>query len=162
MGVSGAGKSTIGQALAQYLGWKFLDADDFHPPANIAKMAAAIALEDADRWPWLDAINAVLRRESKAVVACSALKQAYRERLTRGLAATRLVYLHGSPALIRQRLKQRRHRFMSAALLDSQLAALEPPAQAIAIDVAGEVQASVAAIAAQLSADRESRAPPRA
>ncbi len=150
MGVSGAGKSTIGQALAQHLGWKFLDADDYHPQANIAKMAAGIALEDADRWPWLDAINAVLRRERQAVLACSALKHTYRERLTRGLAAFRLVYLHGSPELIRKRLEQRRHRFMSAALLDSQLAVLEPPAQAIAIDVAGEVKDSVAAIAAQL------------
>jgi gluconokinase len=153
MGVSGAGKSTIGQALAEHLGWKFLDADDFHPPANVAKMAAATPLEDADRWPWLDAMNAALRCESRAVLACSALKQAYRERLTRGLAAFRLVYLHGTPALIRERLELRRHRFMSAALLDSQLAALEPPAQAIAVDVAGEVQASVAAIAAQLGAE---------
>ena len=152
MGVSGAGKSTIGQALAEHLGWKFLDADDFHPPANIAKMAAATPLEDADRWPWLDAMNAALRRESRAVLACSALKHAYRERLTRGLAAFRFVYLHGSRALIRERLEQRRHRFMSAALLDSQFAALEPPAQAIAVDVAGEVQASVTAIAEQLGA----------
>lgn len=161
MGVSGAGKTTIGQALALRLGWRFLDADDFHPPHNVAKMAAAIPLDDADRWPWLDAMNSVLKTQTDAVLACSALKQAYRERLTRGVQAFRFVYLHGSPALIRARLAQRRHRFMSSALLDSQLAALEPPAQAIAVDVAGEVQASVAAIAAQLSV-RRPRAPPRA
>jgi gluconokinase len=162
MGVSGAGKTTIGQALALRLGWTFLDADDFHPPQNVAKMAATIALDDADRWPWLDAMNSVLKAQTDAVLACSALKQAYRERLTRGLQAFSFVYLHGTPALIRARLEQRRHRFMSAALLDSQLAALEPPAQAIAIDVAGEVQASVAAITAQLNAVRTARAPRRA
>ena len=153
MGVSGVGKSTVGRALAAELGWTFLDADDFHPPQNVAKMAGGIALQDADRWPWLDLLNRQLKQHPAAVLACSALKQSYRERLTRGLEGVRFVYLHGSFELIAARLAQRRHRYMPATLLRSQFETLEPPARAIAVDVAGEVQTSVAAIAAQLRAE---------
>jgi gluconokinase len=149
MGVAGAGKTTVGQALAEELGWPFLDADDFHPPHNVAKMSAGLPLEDADRWPWLDLLNRQLRQRERAVLACSALKESYRQRLTRGVRRFRFVYLHGSYELIAARLAARRHRYMPAALLRSQFEALEPPAQAIAIDAAGEVPTSVAAIAAQ-------------
>ena len=142
MGVSGVGKSTIGKALALELDWPFIDADDFHPPQNVAKMAAGVPLQDEDRWPWLDVLNKKLREHQDAVLACSALKETYRQRLTRGLSRFRFVYLHGSIELIAARLAERRHRYMPATL--------EPPAQAIAVDVAGEVHTSVAAIAAQL------------
>ena len=150
MGVAGVGKTTVGQALAVELGWPFLDADDFHPPQNVAKMAAGVPLRDADRWPWLDSLNLKLKTQRCAVLACSALKHSYRERLTREIGEFRFVYLHGSFELIAARLAARRHRFMQPALLRSQFEALEPPAQAIAVDVAGEVRTSVAAIAAQL------------
>ena len=154
MGVSGVGKTTIGIALAAALGWRFLDADDYHPAANVAKMAAGIALQDEDRWPWLDALNAKLReagaRGESVVLACSALKARYRERLTAGLARYRIVYLHGAFELIEARLRERRHRYMPASLLASQFAALEPPAQAISVDVAHDLPAIVADIVANL------------
>jgi len=152
MGVSGVGKTTIGRLVAKQLGWRFIDADDHHPAANVAKMAAGIALEDADRWPWLDALNQLLRKEKSAVLACSALKESYRKRLLAGIAETRIVFLDGSKALIASRLAARKHRYMPASLLDSQFAALEPPAEAIAIDVAAALEASVAAIVARLRA----------
>ena len=150
MGVAGVGKTTIGERLAAALGWRFIDADDFHPPENVAKMKAGFALEDADRWPWLARLNKVLKEEEHAVLACSALKQRYRERLLQGIHDHRVVYLHGAPDLIRDRMAMRKHRYMPASLLESQLAALEPPADAIAIDVAAPVAESVAAIRARL------------
>ena len=146
MGVAGVGKTTIGEALARALGARFIDADDYHPPENVAKMKAGIALQDADRWPWLQHLNRLLRDEEKAVLACSALKESYRRRLAQGIDDFKVVYLHGSAGLIRERMKVRRHRYMPAALLDSQLATLEPPADAIAIDVAAPLEDSVAAI----------------
>ena len=152
MGVAGVGKTTIGAALARELGWRFIDADDYHPAQNVAKMKAGIPLEDTDRWPWLAHLNRVLKEEEHAVLACSALKQSYRERLSQGIASFAVVYLHGTPALIRERLKSRSHRYMPATLLDSQFAALEPPAEAIAIDVAAALESSVAAIVARLRA----------
>jgi gluconokinase len=140
MGVSGAGKTTIGSALAASLRLDFLDGDDWHPSANVAKMAAGHALDDEDRWPWLDRLNAELSareaRGESAVLACSALKAKHRERLTRGLAHVELVFLHGSFELIRERLAARRHRYMPATLLESQFGALEPPERAIRVDVA--------------------------
>ena len=151
MGVAGAGKTTIGERLAKRLGWRFIDADDHHPAANVAKMASGVPLEDADRWPWLDALNALLRKETDAVLACSALKEAYRRRLTAGIGDWRLVHLRGTPGLIASRLAARRHRYMPASLLDSQFATLEPSRGAIDIDVSGEVEASVAAIAERIS-----------
>lgn len=135
MGVSGAGKTTLGRELAERLGWPFIDADDHHPAVNVAKMAAGIALDDADREPWLAALNAMLRSERNAVVACSALKERYRARLLEGVPDAKLVYLHAPRTLIAARLAERRHRYMPASLLDSQLAILEPPVEAIAIDV---------------------------
>ena len=152
MGVAGVGKTTIGAALARELGWRFIDADDYHPPQNVAKMKAGIPLEDADRWPWLAHLNKALKEEENAVLACSALKAAYRERLAQGVARFAVVYLHGTPALIRERLNTRSHRYMPATLLDSQFAALEPPAEAIAIDVAAALEDSVAAIIERLRA----------
>src|SRR5436853_7862686 len=104
MGVSGSGKTTIGELLASALGWPYLDADDFHPPSNVAKMAAGTPLEDADRWPWLQKINAALLKieagGKSAVLSCSALKEAYRERLRAGVRQFRIAFLHGSYELI--------------------------------------------------------------
>jgi gluconokinase len=154
MGVSGAGKTTIGAALAASLGFDFLDGDDWHPRANVAKMAAGLPLEDEDRWPWLDRLNAELAarqaRGKSAVLACSALKEKYRERLTRGLAHVELVFLHGSLELIRDRLTARQHRYMPAALLESQFGALEPPERAIRVDVALSPRECVERISASL------------
>ena len=140
MGVSGVGKTTLGNLLAQRLGCEFLDGDDWHPPANVAKMAAGTALSDEDRWPWLERLNAMLReheaRGQSVILACSALKQAYRERLLQGLVRCELVFLHGECELIQGRLEARKHRYMPASLLRSQIEALEPPVRAISIDVA--------------------------
>jgi gluconokinase len=152
MGVAGVGKTTIGEPLARALGWRFLDADDYHPPENVAKMKAGIPLQDADRWPWLSRLNRELKELENAVLACSALKGSYRQRLAQGIPDFTVIYLHASAALIRARLENRQHRYMPAALLDSQLATLEPPADAIAIDVAGTPQDCVAAIVARLGA----------
>lgn len=150
MGVAGVGKTTLGAALARERGWRFIDADDFHPPGNVAKMKAGIPLEDADRWPWLARLNKLLREEQSAVLACSALKEKYRERLLQGLARAAVVYLHAPAELIRARLQARSHRYMPASLLDSQFAALEPPADAISIDVALDPSSCIAAILARL------------
>ena len=138
MGVSGSGKSTLGIALAAALGWPFVEADDLHPPANVAKMAAGTPLDDDDRWPWLDRVVAALRdtlqRSPDVVLACSALKQAYRDRL-RQAGPTHFVHLRGPHSTIAERLATRRHRYMPATLLASQIAALEPPLDAIVVDV---------------------------
>jgi gluconokinase len=154
MGVAGVGKTTIGEPLARALGWRFIDADDYHPPQNVAKMKAGIPLEDADRWPWLDVVNQKLREieqlRSNAVLACSALKESYRQRLAQGIADFAVVYLYGSAELIRSRMQTRSHRFMPAALLESQFRALEPPTTAIAVDVAADPSTCVAAIMARL------------
>jgi gluconokinase len=146
MGVSGSGKTTIGEKLAGRLGWPFIEGDDYHPRENIAKMAAGIPLDDADRWPWLDRLNECLRSERDAVVTCSALKESYRERLLCGISDARLVYLEGSKDLIAARVAGRKHRYMPASLLESQFATLEPPADAIRIDVALPVERSVETI----------------
>jgi gluconokinase len=150
MGVAGVGKTTIGEALARALGARFIDADDYHPPENVAKMKAGIPLDDADRWQWLHRLNEELKKQQRAVLACSALKESYRQRLARDLEGFRIVYLHGSAELIRERMKARRHRYMPPALLDSQLATLEPPTDAIAVDVAAPLEKSVATIVERL------------
>ena len=152
MGVSGAGKTTIGRLLAERLGAPFIEGDDYHPPVNVAKMARGVPLEDEDRWPWLDRLNGIIRMEKHAVLACSALKAPYRERLLDGVAHARLVHLHGDKALIAARLAARRHRYMPASLLDSQLAILEPPRKAITVDVTGEPELVAQEIARRLSA----------
>jgi gluconokinase len=148
MGVSGAGKTTIGELLAARLGWRFIEGDEYHPPENVAKMAAGIPLEDSDRWPWLDALNRRIRGERDAIVTCSGLKEVYRQRLLAGIDKARVVYLHGAKALIASRLAERKHRYMPASLLDSQFAALEPPVAAIDIDVSGKPEDAVEAIVA--------------
>jgi gluconokinase len=150
MGVSGSGKTTIGQRLAERLGCEFIEGDDFHPSANVAKMAAGMPLEDADRWPWLELLNAELRKREGAVLACSALKEAYRERLSSGLKRFVFVYLHGPFELLESRLKSRQHRYMPASLLKSQFAALEPPRHAIEVDVSESVENCVDSIGARL------------
>jgi gluconokinase len=131
MGVSGCGKSTTGQRLSNALGWPFRDADSFHPPANVEKMRAGRPLEDADRWPWLDAIATFLddRRRSgaPAIVSCSALKRIYRDRLLGGRPDVALVHLKGDRALIAERLANRKGHFMPPGLLQSQFDALEEP-----------------------------------
>ena len=146
MGVSGSGKNTVGEPLAERLGWKFIDGDDYHPPENVQKMAAGIPLQDADRWPWLDRLNGILRQENDAIVACSALKEAYRRRLLAGIADCAIVYLRGSFELIRSRVEARKHRYMPARLLQSQFDTLEPPADAIEADVSLDVETNVNAI----------------
>ena len=130
MGVSGSGKTTIAAGLAARLGWVLLEGDDFHPPANVAKMHAGTSLTDADRWPWLRAIAArmdeIRAAGGSAVVACSALKRAYRRRLV-GDRGDVLLYPRGSKALIAARMAARQGHFMPPALLDSQFATLEEP-----------------------------------
>jgi gluconokinase len=130
-GVTGAGKTTVGRLLAERLGARFLEGDAYHPPGNVEKMRAGIPLEDADRWPWLEAIRAELARliaaGETAVVACSALKRAYRDRLRRAGPELRFVHLRGPEALIAARLAERRGHYMPASLLPSQLATLENP-----------------------------------
>jgi carbohydrate kinase (thermoresistant glucokinase family) len=151
MGVSGSGKNTIGEPLARRLGWKFIDGDDYHPPENVKKMAAGIPLRDEDRWPWLDRLNAILRKETDAVLACSALKEAYRRRLLAGVGDCAIVHLRGSFELLRRRVEARRHRYMPASLLQSQFDTLEPPRDAIEVDVAKDVDTSVGTIVEKLS-----------
>jgi gluconokinase len=149
MGVSGCGKTTVGTALAEALEWPLLDADEFHPPENVAKMAAGIPLDDADRMPWLDRIASELARMNRerrnAVLACSALKQAYRDRLAVA-GDVRFVHLRGDYDTIHRRIATRPHKYMPPSLLASQFATLEPPRDALAIDVDMSVDAQVKAI----------------
>jgi gluconokinase len=140
MGVAGSGKTTVGVALADALGWRFIDADDHHLPASIAKMAAGQPLDDADRLPWLDHLRGIiveaLDRGESLVLACSALKVAYRLRLSGGKPdpQVRFVYLHGDRDLFAARLAARPGHFMKVGMLDSQLAALERPSDALSLD----------------------------
>jgi gluconokinase len=158
MGVSGCGKSTLGRALAQRLGWAFVEGDSLHPPANIARMAAGIALDDADRLPFLNNVaQQIATGPAQLVITCSALKRSYRELLR--AAGPQVMFVH--PVLarepLRERLQQRSDHFMPASLLDSQLAALEPPTAdepVIAIDAAEPTQRQVDATLAALGAVR--------
>lgn len=149
MGVCGCGKSTVGRALAAELDWTFLDADTLHPEANVTKMAAGVPLTDEDRWPWFDRVVAEMGRHAAAgthvVVACSALRQAYRDRLATG-TTVRFVYLKGDAETIAPRLATRKGHFMPPSLLASQFATLEEPGDAIVVDIEEPVAAQVAAI----------------
>jgi gluconokinase len=147
MGVSGSGKTTVAALVAGRLGWDFVDGDDLHPAANVAKMRAGTPLADADRWPWLDIIAAWIdaaRAGRPGVVTCSALKRVYRDRLLAGRPDVRLVYLHGSFDMIASRQAARQGHFMPASLIESQFATLEPPGAderpiSVAVDLAPEV-----------------------
>lgn len=154
MGVSGSGKSTIGAELARALGLPFADADGFHPPANIEKMSAGTPLTDTDRWPWLDALGAWLAAQAGGgVIACSALKRAYRDRLRQAVPGLRILHLAGQPAMIAARQAAREHHFMPASLMASQFATLEPPGPdeaALMLDITAPPTAIIAEAAAQL------------
>lgn len=154
MGVSGCGKSTLGAMLAERLGLPFADADAFHPPENVTKMSAGIPLTDADRWPWLDALGAWLAAEEKGgVVACSALRRAYRDRLRGWVPGLSVVHLSGAPVLIAARQAAREGHFMPPSLMSSQFATLEPPdkdEEALVLDIGIAPTALVQAAAARL------------
>ncbi|GAB2676977.1 gluconokinase [Nocardia goodfellowii] len=167
MGVSGAGKTTVANLLAAHLGWEMLEGDDLHPPENIAKMASGHPLTDADRKPWLESIarwiSARVEAGGSAVVTCSALKRSYRDVLRQAVAghpeATLIfVYLHGSPEELHRRLVERKHHYMHASMLDSQLATLEQPTgepDAVTIDIGGTPREVVAAAAAAVETRRD-------
>ena len=154
MGVSGSGKSTIGPALSKKLGWPYADADEFHPPANVAKMSAGQPLTDADRWPWLKAIAAhidnVREQGRHAIVSCSALKRVYRDILIGAREDVRLVLLDGTKEEIFARMSRRKDHFMPLGLLDSQFATLERPGadeRPIAVPIDGAPEEIAARIA---------------
>ena len=157
MGVSGSGKSTIADGLAERIGWRSEDGDKFHPASNIAKMSAGHPLTDEDRWPWLQAIaneiDRVCKAGERAVIACSALKRAYRDVLVHGRSDVRIVYLEGTQQLIVDRLARRKGHFMPPGLLDSQFKTLEPPARdenAVTVSIDAPVDAIVDDIIRQL------------
>ncbi len=156
MGVSGSGKSTVGALLAAALALPFADADAFHPPGNVRKMSAGIALTDEDRWPWLDALGAWLAAEGAGgVIACSALKRAYRDRLRGWVPGLRIVHLAGAPALITVRQGAREGHFMPPSLMASQFATLEPPdpdEEALVLDIGAAPERVAAEAAARLGA----------
>jgi gluconokinase len=152
IGPAGAGKTTVGRRLAAALGVPFVDADDLHPPANRERMARGEPLDDAARAPWLDAVNAHLRSlpaDPGFVLACSALRAAYRQRLADGLPHLRWVHLQVPPDVLARRLRRRTH-FFPPSLLPSQLAAFEPPDGALAVDGTAPAGAVVAAVLAAL------------
>ena len=154
MGPAGSGKTTVGELLASQLGWEFADGDSFHSPANIEKMSRGVPLDDNDRIPWLDAIHAAIEQwnaqRRNVVLACSALKKSYRERLQIN-SGVKLVYLKGTYDLLRQRLYARKGHYATEQILTSQFADLEEPADAITIDVARSPEDIVMEIRKQLS-----------
>jgi gluconokinase len=153
MGPAGSGKTTVGKLLASQLSWKFADGDDFHPPANIEKMARGVGLTDEDRVPWLISIRDAMRQwqaqERNVVLACSALKRSYREILEIN-SNVQLVYLKGSPELLQGRLRSRKGHYANEQLLASQLADLEEPTEAITTNAAGSPEEIVAEIRKRL------------
>jgi gluconokinase len=138
MGVSGAGKTTIGQLLASEQGWEFVDGDDYHPPKNVEKMRTGTPLTDADRSPWLETLRALIEdriaKKENMILACSALKQSYR-RILQVTPEVKTVYLKGTAEILRQRLRARHGHYMSERMLDSQLETLEPPDDAMVVNV---------------------------
>ena len=162
MGVSGSGKSTIANALGRQLGWVVEDADQFHPKSNVKKMSAGIPLTDDDRWPWLHAIAAEIARKrasgTSVIIACSALKRAYRDSLVQGHDDTRIVYLRGRKELIAERLAARKNHFMPPGLLDSQFRTLEEPSEdehPLVVDIDATVDDIAERIVALLAQDRK-------
>jgi gluconokinase len=155
MGASGAGKSTVGRALADELGWQFIDADAFHTAAAIDQMRQGIGLGDEDRWPWLERIGAAVAAAHRAgrdvVVACSALRQEYRNYLASVTTAVRFVYLEADPGLLAARLARRTGHFAAVDLLQSQLETLEPPAETLTLDASWPVARLVGRIRASLT-----------
>jgi gluconokinase len=153
MGVSGAGKTTIGKLLASELGWEFADGDDYHSPENVEKMRNGIPLTDADRAPWLETLHTLIAgwigSGKSALLACSALKRAYRESL-QVAPEVRILYLKGTPQLLQQRLRSRRGHYMTERMLASQLAALEEPEGAVVVNVDRSPIEIVAEIRAKL------------
>jgi gluconokinase len=153
MGVSGAGKTTVGQLLASGLGWDFVDGDDYHSPVNVEKMRNGIPLTDADREPWLETLRALIAgwiaSGKNAVLACSALKRVYREKL-QVAPEVRIVFLKGTPQLLQQRLRTRQGHYMSERMLASQLAALEEPKDALTIEIDRSLTEIVSEIRAKL------------
>jgi gluconokinase len=156
MGVSGSGKTTFGTALAQALNWVFADADDYHPQSNVQKMARGEPLTDADREPWLQRLHALIEQhlleQRPLVLACSALKASYRQTLTANLEGVKIVFLNGSRELIAGRMKSRAH-FMPPSLLESQLNTLEPPEDALVLDIGQPIEVMVRDVLAQLRLD---------
>ena len=154
MGVSGCGKSTIGQKLAGQLGWDFFDADDFHPPQNIEKMANGIPLNDADRAPWLDALHkqiaVSLRADRPGILACSALKERYRRQLLAGNHGVKIIYLKGTYELIWVRMNARPGHYMKEDMLQSQFDTLEEPQDALTVDITPSVDDIVATILTEI------------
>ena len=154
MGVSGSGKTTVGKLLATSLNWDFSDADDFHSAANIEKMSRGMALDDADRMPWLlelqSAIAHWLQAKKNVMLACSALKATYRDLLWVDRMQIKLVYLKGDFELISQRLQQRSNHYMKANLLSSQLADIEEPQNAMIVDAAQPPEVIVGQIRSHL------------
>ena len=164
MGVSGSGKSTIAQKLAERLGWRYEDGDKFHPASNVAKMSAGQPLTDEDRQPWLQAIAGEIDRiceaGQRAVIACSALKHAYRDILVHGRSDVRIIFLKGTQALIAHRLAMRKGHFMPAGLLDSQFKTLEPPDQSerpVTVSIDASVETIIDDIVRQLKLDHVDR-----
>jgi gluconokinase len=153
MGVTGAGKTTIGELLAAKVEWHFADADQFHPKSNVEKMSRGVALTDADRAPWLAAMRSAIQQwisqNRSAVLACSALKQAYRDELKVG-PDVRFVYLRGNYDVVAEQLRMRHGHFATETILADQFATLEEPKDAIVIDVGGDPESMVAQIRAQL------------
>ena len=155
MGVSGVGKTTIGKKLAGRLGIPFFDADDFHPPGNIDKMSSGIPLTDEDRLPWLQQLNQLLRTQQNhhgAILACSALKENYREVLRQNLhPPVRFIFLQAPKNFIHNRMQQRTGHFMPPALLDSQFDVLEEPTEALRVDATQNTREILDAILQQIS-----------
>jgi gluconokinase len=143
MGVAGCGKTDVGKLLSQYLGWDFYDADAFHPPENISKMANGIPLNDTDRAPWLAALHDLISDNIKlnqpCVLACSALKERYRQKLLEGNDGVQLVYLKGTYDLIWSRISERQDHYMKPDMLQSQFDALEEPVNALTVDISSSV-----------------------
>ena len=141
MGVSGVGKTTVGAVLAERLGWAFRDADDYHPESNIQKIKRGVPLTDADRLPWLEALRElIISADAGMVLACSALKQSYRDFLRDGRPDVAFVYLKGNHALIEKRLDGRKDHFAGPEILDSQFKDLEEPEDALVVDASRDPQ----------------------